>query len=245
MTVQLDSQTTVRELVGRYPETRQVFEKYEIDYCCGGAKSLADAAADRDLNVSALVDTLTEVLTTRPGGAEGAEKDWYSASLSELVEHIIATHHAYVKEALPRLRTLIAKVLGAHGEHHGDMLRQVQAYFQSLDDELSSHMMKEEHMLFPYIAALDRHNREGAPRPFAPFGTVQNPVRQMEYEHDSAGDALAGLRQVTDGYTLPGDACPTFKAMYEELERFDADLHQHIHLENNILFARAIEMEAV
>ena len=244
MTVQVDSQTTVRDLVGRYPQTRQVFEKFEIDYCCGGAKSLADVAADQDLNVSTLVETLTETLETDPSVAETAGKDWYAGSLSELIEHILATHHAFVKEALPRLRPLIAKVLAAHGEHHGDMLRQVQTYFNSLDNELTSHMMKEEQMLFPYIVALDRHSREGTARPQAPFGSVRNPVRQMEFEHENAGDALAGLRHVTGGYTLPDDACPTFQAMYDELERFEADLHQHIHLENNILFPRAIEMEA-
>ncbi len=245
MTVQFDSQTTVRDLVGRYPQTRRVFEKYEIDYCCGGDRSLADVAADQELSVSTLVDTLTEVLESPPRAQARSEKDWYAASLSELVEHIVATHHAYVKRALPQLRALIAKVLHAHGEHHGDMLRQVQAYFNSLDSELASHMMKEEQMLFPYIVALDRHSREGTPRPSAPFGSVRNPVRQMELEHEHAGDALGGLRQVTGGYSLPDDACPSFRAMYEELERFEADLHQHIHLENNILFPRAIEMEGV
>ncbi len=243
MSVQLDSQTTVRDLVGRYPQTRPVFEKYEIDYCCGGARSLADVAADQDLSVSTLVDTLAEVLESAPSAPAPVEQDWYAASLSELVEHIIATHHAYVKKALPQLCSLTAKVLNAHGEHHGDMLRQVQTYFNALDNELTSHMMKEEQMLFPYIVALDRHSREGTPRPSAPFGTVRNPVRQMELEHENAGDALGGLRQETNGYALPDDACPTFRAMYEELERFEADLHQHIHLENNILFPRAIEME--
>ncbi|MHB8901070.1 MAG: hemerythrin domain-containing protein, partial [Thermoguttaceae bacterium] len=176
-------------------------------------------------------------------GAETAEKDWYSAPLTELVEHIVSTHHVYVKQALPRLRSLITKVLNAHGEHHGEMLRRVQGHFSALDNELTSHMMKEERMLFPYIVNLERHSREGTPKPVAPFGSVQNPVRQMESEHESAGGALVGLRQATGNFVLPGDACPTFRAMYEELQRFEADLHQHIHLENNILFPRAIAME--
>ena len=134
-------------------------------------------------------------------------------------------------------------VLKAHAAHHGDVLRQVQALFDALNAELSSHLMKEEQVLFPYIVALEMHFRDGTAKPQAPFGSARNPIRQMEHEHESAGQALAKLREVTNNYTLPPDACPTFKAMYEELQRMEADLHQHIHLENNILFPRAIELE--
>lgn len=241
--LQIDEQTTVRELVGRFSQTRPVFEKYEIDYCCGGGKSLAEAAADRDANVGELVEHLTDAIESPPSEA-AAERDWYAASLSELVVHILETHHGYVKMALPRLRSLIPKVLDAHGLHHREILTQVHANFQTLDNELSSHLMKEEQMLFPYIVSLDRHSREGAPRPQAPFGTVENPVQQMEHEHDTAGTVLRKLRDVTDDYALPDDACPAFQAVYEELQRFEADLHQHIHLENNILFPRAVQLEA-
>ena len=153
------------------------------------------------------------------------------------------THHGYMKAALPRLGSLVPKVLKAHAEHHGNVLRQVQTLFDALNAELSSHLMKEEQVLFPYIVALELHFRDGTAKPPAPFGSARNPIRQMEREHESAGQALAKLREVTDNYTLPPDACPTFKAMYEELQRMEADLHQHIHLENNILFPRAIELE--
>jgi regulator of cell morphogenesis and NO signaling len=111
-----------------------------------------------------------------------------------------------------------------------------------LDAELSSHLMKEEKVLFPYIVALATHVRQGAPKPQAPFGSAHNPIRQMEHEHESAGTALAKLREVTYDYAVPLDACPTFRAMYEELQRMEADLHQHIHLENNILFPRTVEL---
>jgi len=241
MTVQLDDRVTVRELVGHYPQTRPVFERYGIDYCCGGAKSLADAAAEHKAALPELIDALEESLLATPA-QESASKDWSSAPLGELVEHILDVHHTYTQAALTRLQTLVPKVLAAHGEHHGQTLRQVQDLFSALDAELASHMMKEERILFPYIVAVEAHS-QGGPQPHAPFGSASNPIRQMEHEHDNAGQVLARLREVTQDYQLPGDACPTFKAMYDELQRLEADLHEHIHLENNILFPRAIALE--
>jgi regulator of cell morphogenesis and NO signaling len=142
-----------------------------------------------------------------------------------------------------RLRSLVPTVLKAHVAHHGDVLRQVQDLFQTLDAELSSHLMKEEQVLFPYIMGLKRHVREGTSAPQVCFESARNPIRQMEHEHESAGQVLAKLREVTHDYALPSDACQTFRTMYEELQRLEADLHQHIHLENNILFPRAIKLE--
>lgn len=243
MTVQVDERTTVRDLVGRYPQTRPVFEKHGIDYCCGGGKSLADAAREHGRSLPELIDSLKKALDTPANKAAAAEKDWYAASLTELVQHIVDEHHAYMKAALPRLRSLIQTVLKAHSAEHGDMLRQVQALFNDLDAEISSHLMKEEHVLFPFIAAAEAHARKGQPMLSTPCGSVCHPIQQMEFEHESAGRVLAKLREVTYDYALPTDACPTFRAMYEELQRMEADLHQHIHLENNILFPRAIELE--
>lgn len=243
MPMQIDANTTVRELVGRYPQTRTVFEKYGLDYCCGGGRSLTDAVADRSVELPALLDALHEAIQAAPSRVDPSDKDWYDAPLGELVDHIVETHHGYMKTALPRLRSLVPMVLQAHGATKGDVLLQVQALFSSLDAEISSHLMKEEQVLFPYIAALDAHVRGGAAQPHAPFGTARNPIRQMEHEHESAGLALAKLREVTYDYALPPDACPTFRALYEELQRMENDLHQHIHLENNILFPRAIELE--
>jgi regulator of cell morphogenesis and NO signaling len=241
----IDDKTTVRDLVGHYPQTRPVFEKNGIDYCCGGGKCLAEVAAERGLKLPALLSALQESLQAVPGEATAIDKDWYAVPLGELVAHIVEVHHGYMKTALPRLKSLVPTVLKAHGAHHGDVLGQVQDLFQALDTELSSHLMKEEQVLFPYIVALETYIREGKPEPQACFGSARNPIRQMEHEHERAGQALAKLREVTHDYTLPPDACPTFRAMYEELERMETDLHQHIHLENNILFPRAIEAEGV
>ena len=138
---------------------------------------------------------------------------------------------------------LVQKVLQAHDAHHGAMLRQVQSLYAELDAELSSHLLKEEQVLFPYIVSAEAHVREGAEKPVARFGSVRNPIQQMETEHEAAGRALTKLREVTADYELPADACPTFAALYAGLEELETDLHQHIHLENNILFPRATEMD--
>jgi regulator of cell morphogenesis and NO signaling len=243
MRVRVNEKTTVRELVGRHPQTRPVFEEYGIDYCCGGGKCLTEAAGERGAKVSALLDALQKALETPVDKGEAVEKDWYATPLDELANHIIDAHHGYMKAALPRVRSLISKVLSAHGEHHGNMLRQVQDLFNALDAEITSHLMKEEQVLFPYIIAAATHLRHGAQPPSAPCGSARFPIGQMEHEHESAGQVLAKLREVTDNYSLPPDACPTFAALYEELQRMEADLHQHIHLENNILFPRTIALE--
>jgi len=243
MAIQIDGKTTVRDLVGRYPQTRPVFETHGIDYCCGGGKCLAEATRERGLKLAELVSALEESLQAVPSQSTSTDKDWYAAPLTALVNHIVDVHHSYMKKALPRLRTLVPTVLKAHGAHHGEMLRQVQDLFDALDSELSSHLMKEEQVLFPYIVAAEAHRQGATVEPAACFGSVSNPIRQMEHEHESAGQTLARLREVTHDYALPTDACPTFSAMYEELQRMEADLHEHIHLENNVLFPRAIGLD--
>jgi len=243
MKVQVDEKTTIRDLVGRYPQTRSVFEKHGIDYCCGGGKPLADAARQCGHEPAKLIEALKKTLDRPADKAEAADKDWYAAPLGELIRHILDEHHAYMKSALPRLRALIPTVLKAHATRHGDMLRRVQAVFNALDEEINSHLMKEEQVLFPFIMSAEALAGQGLPMLSAPCGSVCQPIRQMEHEHENAGRALASLREATRDYALPPDACPTFRAMYEELQRMEADLHQHIHLENNILFPRAIDLE--
>ena len=188
--------------------------------------------------------TIEKAIAAPASGPEIAERDWYTAPLHELVAHILQVHHAYMKEALPRVKELARKVLRAHGTNHGEMLQRVDDLYQALYDELSSHLLKEESVLFPYIVAAEAHRQGASERPAACFGSVGNPIRQMEHEHESAGQALVQIREVTDDFRLPEDACPTYRALYEELARMEGDLHQHIHLENNILFPRAIAAES-
>jgi regulator of cell morphogenesis and NO signaling len=244
MSIQINGATTVRELVGKYPQTRKVFEEFGIDYCCGGGKCLVEAAQESRRELSALLVAVDDALTAPTATSVTAERDWYTAPLHELVDHILQVHHAYMKEALPRVRELARKVLRVHGAHHGEMLQRVQELYRALDDELSGHLLKEEAILFPYIVAAEAHCQGGSEKPAACFGSVSNPIQQMEHEHESAGLALVQIRKVTADYSLPEDACPTFRALYEELERMEKDLHQHIHLENNILFPRAIAAES-
>jgi regulator of cell morphogenesis and NO signaling len=172
MTIHVDGTMTIRDVVGRCPQTRPVFEAHGIDYCCGGGRRLADAADEQGLELSTLVDALEQSLEAPSGEEAAAGKDWYAEPLAALVDHIERVHHVYVKTALPRLRSLLPTVLKAHGAHHGDILRRVQEVFQALDAELSSHLLKEEQMLFPYIVALEKHAQEGTPAPHACFDSA-------------------------------------------------------------------------
>lgn len=231
----LDSRS-VRELASATPGAARVFEKFRIDYCCGGERSLAQACSAAKVNVLEVVEALEK---QQP---QGGDRDWQKASLAELAKHIVSKHHEYVRQEIQRLIPLSAKVAGVHGKNHPE-LEKIQSSFQALADELSAHLMKEERMLFPYIEQLELAANSGSHPAASPFGTVKNPVRMMMMEHDSAGELLRKMREVSKNYTLPADACMSFQMLYRALEEFEADLHQHIHLENNILFPRVIELE--
>ena len=244
MSIQVDDNTTIRDLVGRYPQSRKVFEKHGIDYCCGGGKHLDDAAAEHRVQVSELLAELKTALDGPSAARATAAKDWFDAPLRELVDHILNVHHAYLRTALPNVGRLLQRVLNAHAAQHGKMLGEVQRQFAMLEEELTGHMRKEETVLFPYIVAAEKH-RQGSGLPLAGcFTSVSFPIRQMESEHQAAGNALDAIREATGGYVLPPDSCPTFRALYGELQLLEHDLHEHIHLENNILFPRAIEAES-
>jgi regulator of cell morphogenesis and NO signaling len=174
---------------------------------------------------------------------QGGDCDWQKASLAELAKHIVAKHHQYVRLEIQRMIPLSAKVVGVHGKNHPE-LEKIQSSFQALAEELTAHLMKEERMLFPYIEQLELSANSGSHLAASPFGTVKNPVGMMMMEHDSAGELLRKMREVSKNYNLPADACMSFQMLYRALEEFEADLHQHIHLENNILFPRAVELEA-
>lgn len=226
--------TTLGEMVAERPSRSRVFEQFGLDYCCGGGRPLAEACAQRGVELAAVQAALAAAETE----AAPDDRDWRTATLTELTEHIVVTHHAYLKRELPRLDGLVAKVASVHGERH-DYLGAVLQTYRALAAELSQHMPKEEQILFPYMAALD-----GPQAPFAPFGTVRNPIGMMEHEHENAGAALAELRLLTSGYQPPVDACNTFRAMLDGLAELEADTHVHIHKENNILHPRALAREA-
>jgi regulator of cell morphogenesis and NO signaling len=241
----LSSDRTVRDVVLELPQATRVFEKLKIDYCCGGDKSLGEACANAGVKVENLERMLAEVgqADVKVNGAIFFQKgDFQTVALAELIGHILDKHHAYTKTEMARLGALIDKVIGAHGENHPELLR-LAALFQQLCDDLKPHMFKEEQILFPYIVEMERYALRNIPAPFAPFGTVNNPIRMMMMEHDTAGGLLRELRALSSNYAVPPDGCISYQTLYQALEAFEGDLHQHIHLENNILFPRAIEME--
>ena len=229
---------TVREIALEQPSSIRVFEQYGIDYCCGGCKPLAEACATKDIEVDAVIAALE---AAAKGSAPVAE-DWSKASLERLSGHIVATHHAYVKGELPRLALLAQKVVARHGATRVE-LPVIQSKLTKLDEELRQHMSKEELILFPHIAKLERAINDESAKPDSGFGTVANPIAMMAQEHDAARTLLAEIRDLSHGFTTPGDACPTYHAFYDGLNEFEKDLHQHIHLENNVLFPRAVRLE--
>lgn len=233
--------TTVRELALEIPEATRIFERLGIDYCCGGSKSLEQACAASNVSVDELLDSLE--LAEQKAHAKQENHNWQAEPLADLIDHINATHHKSARAEIARLGPLFEKVVSVHGKNHPE-LEQVRGVFRGLAQELTTHMMKEEMVLFPYIVRMEEAAIQKEPVVPPPFGTVQNPVAMMMHEHDSAGDALRAMRHATAGYTPPGDACISFQMLYRALQDFENDLHQHIHLENNILFPRAIDMES-
>jgi len=240
--VSVTTEKTVRELARENPAATRVFEKLGIDYCCGGDQSLEQACRAANLSVDQVQDSLEMAEQTM----RAAQKihDWQREPLADLVAHINSTHHKYTREEIARLGPLLEKVCSVHGKNHPELLH-VRASFAGLAQELTMHMMKEEIVLFPYIVRMEEAVLQHEPVLPPPFGSVQNPVAMMEHEHESAGNALRAMRKASGGYTSPADACISYQTLYKALAEFEADLHQHIHLENNILFPRAIAMENV
>jgi regulator of cell morphogenesis and NO signaling len=230
---------TVGEIAAETPNATREFEKLGIDYCCGGSRTLGDACTAAKIPVAEVLARLEKSVTVT---TSGDSRDWQNQPLADLIAHITSTHHVFVREECPRIETLAGKVLGVHGKNHPELL-QVQQIFSVLSEELSVHLMKEEQALFPYIVRLEESFVAGEAAPPAMFGTVVNPVRMMMQEHDGAGEALRTLRSVTHDYAIPADACISYRTLYQALQGFEADLHQHIHLENNILFPRAVAIE--
>jgi regulator of cell morphogenesis and NO signaling len=233
-TMPITANKTVRELAVELPNATRVFEKLGIDYCCGGQKSLEEACATANVSTEDIVRALEQGRTA----STAAERDWNTAAIGELVDHIIDKHHTYVKTEISRVQALITKVAGVHGTNHPELL-QVRTAFTELANELTAHLMKEEQILFPYLREM-ASGKECGP---SCFGTIQNPIRVMMMEHESAGEKLREIRQATNNYALPHDACFSYGTLFTAFQEFEQDLHQHIHLENNVLFPRAPVME--
>lgn len=235
----LDAAQTVREIVQQHPAAVPVFEALGIDYCCGGGKTLEDACNSKGVPVDQLLSELANALVTRP---TPEDRRWISCSLGELAGYITEQHHAYAKKELPRLAALAAKVHLRHGHMHPE-LNQIRELVEVMSREMGSHMLKEEQVLFPRLKVVEGAAQAGVMPPPAFFGSLLNPIRHMMSDHDDTGALLRSLRALTHDYALPDGACMSYQALYRGLSDLERDLHQHIHLENNILFPRALEFE--
>ena len=230
------SKRTVGEWVTERPSRSRVFERFGIDYCCGGKQPL-DAACSKAGH--ALNDVLEALDESDACSAGEEDVDWSQGKMTDLTDHIVSTHHAYLRRELPRLEAMGAKVVAAHGDRHPEVVT-CQEVFTSLRAELESHMDKEEQILFPMIKSLD--GAESVPQFHC--GGIENPIAGLEDEHDNAARALRKLRALTNEYEPPDEACNTYRAWLDGLHEVEADMHRHVHKENNILFPQAIHAQA-
>ncbi|OWY20765.1 iron-sulfur cluster repair di-iron protein [Sphingobacteriales bacterium UPWRP_1] len=227
---------TVGQIVARNFNTATVFEKYNIDFCCGGKKTLQTVCAEQHLNFDTLYLEVEEAANRQVPPSQNAAY-W---SLTFLTEYIVHTHHRYVQESIPVLLKYTAKIASVHGKNHPELI-EVARLFAELAQDLLQHMKKEEIILFPYINDLADGNNMSIPS--TTFGSVNSPIMVMEQEHETAGNLMHQIRTLTHNYTLPDDACNTYGVTFARLQEFETDLHRHVHLENNILFPKTKQLE--
>jgi regulator of cell morphogenesis and NO signaling len=232
---------TVGDLAVEVPGATRVFEKLGIDYCCGGTRSLTDACAAAGITFEEVVKSLQLQTASLE---QSTEPDFQTTTLEMLINHIVTKHHEFTRLEMARLNALLEKVCVVHGENHPELFK-IQLLFRELADDLETHMGKEECVLFPYVVRMEAAVTQNARLFPPPFGTVANPVRMMMMEHDRAGEMLNDMRALSSNYVPPTDGCISYKTLYAALDELEKDLHQHIHLENNILFPRAVEMEKI
>ena len=226
--------TALADIVRSDIRAGAVLDRYHLDYCCGGAITLADGCRQRGVDVDRVVADLDALNPRQP--------DAPAEDPVALMAHIMSRHHGYVRESLPRIQQHLAKVVTAHGQRHPELI-DVESEFSAIAGELTQHLVKEEVVLFPYIASLCEAVNEQGPRPPDMFGTIQNPIRMMEIEHQEAGDRMSTIRQLTHDYVVPADACHTYRLVLGELDAFEQDLIRHVELENHVLFPKAVALE--
>ncbi|MBX9571782.1 MAG: iron-sulfur cluster repair di-iron protein [Candidatus Obscuribacterales bacterium] len=231
----LSKSAPVGQLVAQRPLRACVLEQYGIDYCCGGKATLEEACQKKGLQVEEILEKL---LAADRKGAQSADTDWTTASLKDLIDHIVNTYHQPLRQELSRVVQLAEKVARVHGDNHPEMV-EVMNIFNRFKAQLELHMQKEEMVLFPGIASMEA---TGTPQIFGCGGGIEHPIDVMNQEHDEAGEALSAMRRLTNDYTPPDDACSSFKLLLSSLAQIESEMHQHVHKENNILFPRALEL---
>ncbi|HZO54466.1 MAG TPA: iron-sulfur cluster repair di-iron protein [Bryobacteraceae bacterium] len=234
----LQPETTVAEIAANSLAAIGVFERLGIDYCCGGKRPLADVCQAKGYRLA----EVERELESASAIADAPATDWNTAPIPALIDHIVETHHVYLKREMPLLSARAEKVHRVYADRRPGELDGLPEVFDQLRAELDMHLMKEEMILFPAIKAKVKELDSGIAAPPTCFGTLASPIAAMEYEHEEAGAALARIREITNDFAIPDYACATYRALILGLEEFERDLHRHIHLENNILHPRALSL---
>lgn len=236
--MELNNNITIGEVVTNDFRTASVFETYGIDFCCRGNKTISEVCEKKGIDSDILIKDIEAIANKK----EAQNVDYNTWELDKLAEHIEQTHHKYVETQIPVIRQYLHKVCESHGKNHPELF-EVYKLFTASAEELTKHMKKEELMLFPYIKILVESKGKSSNISNPHFGSVQNPILMMMDEHTIEGDRFAKMAEITQNYKLPEDACGTYRVCYGYLKDFENDLHLHIHLENNILFPKSIELE--
>jgi regulator of cell morphogenesis and NO signaling len=234
---ELSTSMTVGDVVARDLRSAAVFARHGIDFCCGGRRSIEDACRASGIDPQTVLHEL-EAVDTRGGLPE----DLTALPVEQVIGRILENHHAYIRQQVPVIHGYLAKLAVKKGERFPD-LKKLEQLFTEMASDLMRHMEKEETILFPFIEAMLDARDQCHRVPRTPFGTIQNPVRMMELEHQHAGNEMWLIRVLTNNFQPPADACVTWRACYAELEAFERDLHEHVHLENNVLFPAATRLE--
>jgi regulator of cell morphogenesis and NO signaling len=238
ITIQKNSEKQIGQFVAEDYRTAAVFSKYKIDFCCNGNRSIQEVCDKKGIDSNVLLDELQAILSKK----DGESIDYKSWPLDLLIDYIEKKHHRYVEEKIPVLRQFLDKLCRVHGERHPELLK-INELFTASAGELAAHMKKEELMLFPFVKKMVHATLEKSAIQSPQFGTVENPISMMMQEHDNEGERFRQIAALTDNYNPPADACNTYKVTFAMLEEFEKDLHLHIHLENNILFPKAVKLE--
>lgn len=229
---------TIGEIVAEDYRTAAVFESYGIDFCCNGNRSINVACEAKNINQGELIEKLNSSITVAHTGSS----DYKLWPIDLLADYIEKKHHRYVEEKMPVIKQYLKKISEVHGKHHPELL-EIEKLFNASAGELAMHMKKEELMLFPFVRKMMSAQSEDIKAHPPHFGTVQNPVQAMMHEHDTEGERFRQISELSNQYTPPADACNTYKVAFSLLKEFEDDLHLHIHLENNILFPKAVALE--
>ncbi|MDN3492267.1 iron-sulfur cluster repair di-iron protein [Winogradskyella bathintestinalis] len=238
-TLQENSQKEIGQYVADDFRTAAIFSKYKIDFCCNGNRSVFEACDKKGIDPNQVLDELDTLIQTKTDQSI----DYNAWPIDLLAEYIEKKHHRYVEEKIPVLRQFLEKLCRVHGERHPELFK-INELFTASAGELASHMKKEELILFPFVKKMVEAKLENGVVQSPQFGTVENPIAMMKHEHDTEGERFRQIAELTNNYNPPADACNTYKVTFAMLDEFEKDLHLHIHLENNILFPKAIKLEA-